>query len=146
GLQLCQADGVAFWRREGETQIKVAHAGSAPTVPVGATLPLEPGSPLVAAMLERRTIHIPDLPGETNPRWQAWRERTLARATRQSYLCVPLVEEGKAVGAILAFRHRPGGFSASQIRLIETFARQAVIAMANTRLFQELQERNRELS
>jgi len=64
----------------------------------------------------------------------------------RSGLWVPLMREGVALGAIGVTRSEPGGFPDEQIRLLETFADQAVIAIENVRLFTELQEKNRALT
>ena len=64
----------------------------------------------------------------------------------RSGLWVPLIREGVALGAIGVTRSEPGGFPDEQIRLLETFADQAVIAIENVRLFKELEARNRELT
>ena len=64
----------------------------------------------------------------------------------RSGLWVPLMREGVALGAIGVTRSEPGGFAGEQIKLLETFADQAVIAIENVRLFTELQEKNRALT
>ena len=98
-------------------------------------------------MRERRTIHVEDI--------RACRGRvpgTRARASaepcpRSDHLATPLLREGTPLGVIFITRGpevRP--FSAKQIALLETFANQAVIAIENVRLFQELAGRNRELT
>ncbi|HEX4352089.1 MAG TPA: GAF domain-containing protein, partial [Polyangiales bacterium] len=58
----------------------------------------------------------------------------------RSILSVPLLYEGQAIGTIGVGRWEPGGFSAAQVELLETFARQAVIAIENVRLFNETKE------
>src|SRR5262249_45440236 len=64
----------------------------------------------------------------------------------RSLMAVPMVHEGLAVGVITVVRPAATEFSDQQVRLVKTFADQAVIAIENVRLFTELQEKNRELA
>ena len=61
-------------------------------------------------------------------------------------LIVPLRQQGELIGALIARRTEVRPFTPAQIKLLETFADQAVIAIENVRLFKELQERNRDLT
>ena len=71
----------------------------------------------------------------------------LARAgTWRGLLGVPMLRNGKPIGAICVMRGQPGPFSLTQVNLLQTFADQAVIAIENTRLFEEVQARNRDLT
>src|SRR5260370_29318840 len=73
------------------------------------------------------------------------RERARRNGTR-TYLCVPLLREGKSIGAIVLRRREVHPFSDKQIALLQTFADQAVIAIGNVQLFEQVQERTKELS
>ena len=61
-------------------------------------------------------------------------------------LAVPLLHEGKSVGAITVGKAEPKAFSRQQVQLLQTFADQAVIAIENTRLFDELRKRTEDLT
>ena len=64
----------------------------------------------------------------------------------RSMLFVPLLRDRKAIGVIAVTRDEPGPFIEHHVRLLQTFADQAVIAIENVRLFDEVQARTRELS
>src|SRR6266576_991275 len=64
----------------------------------------------------------------------------------RTFLLVPLRQQGEVVGTLNARRAEVRFFTLAQIKLLETFADQAVIAIENARLFKELQERNRDLT
>jgi two-component system, NtrC family, sensor kinase len=73
--------------------------------------------------------------------------RDLARLRGwRSCLCVPLLRDGKPIGMIGPTRVEPGPFADHHVQLLQTFADQAVIAISNVELFQQVQERTRELS
>ncbi len=95
-------------------------------------------------MLERRVIHVHDLAAELEdyPKSRALQESSQNRTT----LVVPMLREGTPIGAIVARRQEVRPFTDKQIALLQTFADQAVIAIENVRLFQELQARTHDLS
>jgi len=125
---------------DGEVLRLVAHHGP---IPVSDTLPLTRGFPPAHAILDRRTIHITDLLTETDEFPEGSdRARSLAFRT---ILAVPLVHAGEAIGVISIRRTEVRPFTDRQIDLLKTFADQAVIAIENTRLFEEVQARTREL-
>src|SRR5262249_60682080 len=70
----------------------------------------------------------------------------LVQTGLRTTLSVPMVRDGHPIGAITATRREVKPFSDTQIALLQTFADQAVIAIENARLFQELEARNRELT
>jgi GAF domain-containing protein/anti-sigma regulatory factor (Ser/Thr protein kinase) len=82
----------------------------------------------------------------TDLRWpEDWRATARVRGYRSAAV-VPLLRQGEAIGAIAVSRCDPGGFTDDEITLLRTFADQAVIAIENVRLFQELETRNRDLT
>src|SRR5262249_34947558 len=64
----------------------------------------------------------------------------------QTVVAVPLVRRGAPIGALSAFRSEPRPFTERQVKLLETFADQAVIAIENARLFRELEARTQDLT
>src|SRR5262249_21731793 len=89
-----------------------------------------------------RTIHIRDLLAEPVDDLRADLARSLGVRTA---LSTPLLREGNPVGAITIRRMEVRPFTDKQIKLLETFASQAVIAIENVRLFKEIQGSNAEL-
>ena len=97
---------------------------------------------ITRAVLTQATVMIPDV--RADPEY-ATTEPAVAAGFR-SVLAVPLVHDGRIIGAISLGRAEPGPFSDAHLALLATFADQAVIAIENVRLFTELDARNRELS
>jgi len=93
------------------------------------------------AVIERRTIHVHDLRAVADEYPGA---RGLAQGVRTE-LSTPLLREGEPIGVILIRRTEVCPFTEKQIALLQTFADQAVIAIENVRLFQEIQNKNRQL-
>ncbi|MGB9352277.1 MAG: GAF domain-containing protein, partial [Pseudolabrys sp.] len=97
------------------------------------------------AILEERTIHVPDLLAD--PELDPRRVQDFAGVVNiRSGLGVPLTREGAIVGVFTLQRRAPHPFTDKQIELVETFANQAVIAIENTRLLSELRQRTDDLS
>jgi signal transduction histidine kinase len=143
--KLCEADMGIIDRQEGDVYRAVSFFGhSSEMVRFMQDHPLEISRGNVAgrAILERRTIQIPDV--QVDP------EFTFVEATRiagvRTNLGVPLLREGSPVGVIVLQRRKVAPFTDKQIELVETFADQAVIAIENVRLFDEVQARTRELA
>ena len=101
------------------------------------------GSVIGRAALEARIIHIPDVLDDlefvTGP-GDRWRLDTQKRSGFRTVLGVPLLREGKPIGAMFLSRDKVEPFTQQQIDLVTTFAAQAVIAIENTRLLNELRE------
>jgi two-component system NtrC family sensor kinase len=93
------------------------------------------------AILDRAIVHVPDVLAD--PEYS--RELALAGGWR-AVLAVPLLRNGKPVGALTAAKAEPKPFSDRQIQLLRTFADQALIAIENVRLFEEVQARTEELA
>jgi two-component system, NtrC family, sensor kinase len=97
------------------------------------------------AVIDRQTIHVEDLSAESETEFPEGRDYA-RRFGHRTTLATPLLREGVPIGAILIRRGNVHPFSEKQIKLLETFADQAVIAIENVRLFQELETRTRELA
>ena len=108
------------------------------------TYPMPPGRSGAAAraILTRGVVYVPDVREDPEYPWQALAEA----AGFCSVAAVPLLRDGSPIGAITVSGAKPGMFSERQIAMLQTFADQAVIAIENTRLFNELQTRNRDLT
>ena len=91
------------------------------------------------AILERRSIHIPDA-NAALPTLPPALRAVLERVGNYSFLCAPLLRENKGIGSIALMRVPPKPFTDKEIALLTTFADQAVIAIENARLFRETQE------
>jgi GAF domain-containing protein/anti-sigma regulatory factor (Ser/Thr protein kinase) len=102
---------------------------------------IDRGSITGRVALERQTIHVPDVLADPEFNRRDWQEV----GRQRSVLGVPLLREGALLGVIILARTEVSPFSDKQIDLVTTFADQAVIAIENTRLFEEVQSRTREL-
>ena len=139
--KLCEADRAAINRITSGANRPVALWGYAPNY-VSPPKPLGRGSTTGRAIVERRTIHIHDV--LSDPEYEV-KEESSALGLR-TMLAVPLMREGTPIGVIVLQRHSVRPFTTKQIELAETFADQAVIAIENVRLFDEVQARTRELT
>jgi signal transduction histidine kinase len=142
-VRVCGSDDATIRLVEGNEMILAAHYGTIP--------PSGPERRTLAwrtvgneALLQRRTIHIPDIQAEAE-RFPDTIQLRNPRSIR-TFLVTPLLREGTAIGVINIRRTEVKPFTDKQVTLLETFASQAVIAIENVRLFQELEARTRQLA
>ena len=138
--RLCDSQDAQIYRVDGDMMRKVARYGTVPDgIPLGSARRISRGSNTGRAIVDRQTVHIHDMLAEREEEfpevWHAVQQERIRTA-----LAVPLLREGAPVGAILLRRKEVHPFTEQQIALLKTFADQAVIAIENVRLFQELTE------
>jgi signal transduction histidine kinase/putative methionine-R-sulfoxide reductase with GAF domain len=141
--RVCGANDGTIRLVDGDVQKLAAHFG--PAAHTADSLPLDRGSSSGRAILERRTVHLHDVLAVADTEFPISRALQPLSGDR-TILAVPLLRDGKAIGAILIRRQQVRPFTDKQIALLQTFADQAVIAIENVRLFTELQDRNRALT
>jgi signal transduction histidine kinase len=132
--RVCGIDDVVLRLREGNAVIPRAHFGP---IPVGGVRSID--LPHYRWIREHGTLHIPDV------RAQSDFPTVGSGGGVRTFLIVPLRQHGELIGNLNARRTEVRPFTPVQIKLLETFADQAVIAIENVRLFQELENRTREL-
>jgi signal transduction histidine kinase len=142
--RLCEADFVMITRqKDGELFFAEAYGYSPEFIEYLRALPVERGRGTATgrALLERRVIHIADVLADPDYTW--------AEAQRlggyRTVLGVPLLREGIPMGVLTLTRSEVRPFTEKQIALVSTFADQAAIAIENVRLFDEIQDKNRQL-
>jgi GAF domain-containing protein len=141
--KVCGADDAVLRLVEGSVLRTAAHYG--PVTDVAAERPIDSHSPSGRAVLECQIIHVEDIRTVDETDFPEVRLANVRAGTR-TVLAVPLMREGVPIGAIHIRRTEVRPFTEKQIALLKTFADQAVIAIENVRLFQELEARTRELA
>jgi len=143
--RLCEADFVMITRqKDGVLFFAEAYGYSSEFIEYVRALPVErgPGTATGRALLERRVIHIADVLADPDYTW--------AEAQRlggyRTVLGVPMLREGIPMGVLTLTRSEVRPFTEKQIELVSTFADQAAIAIENVRLFDEIQDKSRQLA
>jgi GAF domain-containing protein/anti-sigma regulatory factor (Ser/Thr protein kinase) len=141
-VRLCDGYDSVILLREGEWLVFGAHHGPMPMD--FDKWPLTRKWTAGRAVIDAKPVHVHDLTAATDefPDGQAM----AIRLGHRTILSVPLLREGEAIGSLTVRRAEVRPFTDKQIELVETFADQAVIAIENVRLFDEVQARTRELS
>ena len=139
--ELCEAYDATVALKDGEDLRFSAHAGP---IPIGLEKwPINRNWTAGRAFLDQRPVHVRDL--QSDQEFPEGRELSL-RMGHRSILSVPLLREGESIGAIVLRRTDVQPFSDKQIALLQTFADQAVIAIGNVHLFEEVQAKTRDLT
>jgi PAS domain S-box-containing protein len=142
--RLCRADqALIFRRRDDLYHLAAAHglSGEAREFMLAHPLPSDRGSLSGRVELERRAVHIPDV--MKDPEYTYWEGQK--KQGQRTMLGVPLLREDALIGIFSITRTRVDPFTPKEIELATTFADQAVIAIENARLFEELRGRQAEL-
>src|SRR5262249_11797403 len=133
--RVCGIDDVVLRFLEGDSMVPRAHFGPRPVGPVRSI-----DAPLVGWIREHGTLHIPDVRAQND-------FPTIGSGSgARTFLSVPLRQQGELIGLMTVRRTEVRPFTPAQIKLLETFSDQAVIAIENVRLFRELQEKNQALT
>ena len=143
--RLCEADMAAITRHEGPAYYYATTYGFSPELDdYLKSMRHEPGrgSVIGRTIVEGKTVHVADVLADA----EYTQAEVQKKADYRTVLGVPLLREGNPIGVIVLIRHAMQPFTDKQIELVETFADQAVIAIENVRLFEEVQARTRDLS
>jgi signal transduction histidine kinase len=142
--RLCEAERANIWRPSGEEyRIAAGFALSAEHEEILKRLSIRPGPGTITGrtLLEGKTVHIPDVLADPE-----YNSPTLSVGANRTMLGVPLIRDGATIGVLAVSRSTVRPFTDKQIELLESFADQAVIAIENVRLFDEVQARTREVT
>ena len=142
--RLCDADKATITRKRGEAFYRAETYGYSPEfIEYVKDIPIKPerGTSHGRALLEGRIVHIPDVLND--PEYTGAKAQELGNF--RTTLAVPMLRDGVPIGALGLSRSDVRPFSDKEIELVTTFADQAAIAIENVRLFDEIQDKNRQL-
>jgi signal transduction histidine kinase len=143
--RLCTAPMAMIYLVEGE-HLRAGAIHQMLMTRAGETAPLDRSRPVGVAVLERRTVYYAGGVDEFEKVYPGGGARLrLQGQTQRTVVAVPLVHGDTVVGVLVVARPDAQGFTTAQMALVETFAAQAVIAIENTRLFEEIEAKSREL-
>ena len=141
---LCDATAASIYLTEGNTLRHLASKGPLPDLVTHVDhLPIDRDSLSGRALLERKTIQVPDMLAEEAEYPRSY--EIAQRFAHRTVLVTPLYREGQPFGTILLRRQDVRPFSEQEIGLLRTFGDQAAIALENVRLFREIQDKSRQL-
>jgi signal transduction histidine kinase len=143
--RLTQSSDALIVRLAGESLVVVAHHGSLATLQRDEDIPLARDYVMGRAVLDRTPIHIPDVAALPEDEYAGAR-MLQARFGYRSVMVLPMLRKDMPIGAIAIRRMNVRPFTEKQIDLLKVFADQAVIAIENVRLFEELRARTAELA
>jgi len=144
--RLCEADMAAITRQKGDEYFRAGSYGfTSEFMDYVRDLPVNPerGTITGRTLLEGKVVHVPDVHDDPD---YTFSEAQRLSGDPRTFLGVPLLREGNPVGALVLLRRSMRPFTDKQIELVTTFADQAVIAIENVRLFDEVQARTKELA
>lgn len=140
--QLCEAHDAVIFLRDQDTLHLRAHHGPIPIDLPG--WPVSRNWVTGRAVVDRRPVHVPDLTATPDEFPDGY--DMAVRMGHRTTLAAPLLRQDEAIGALVIRRTEVRPFTEKQIELVETFADQAVIAIENVRLFDEVKARTAELT
>jgi len=136
--RICEAQIAEIILAENNAVRVAAGYGDAQRLPVSEMVPLDRSTVMGCTICDKKTIHVADLQN-AGDEFASGREFA-KKLGHRTILCVPLIREGRALGAILVRRMEVRPFEQKHIALLKTFADQAAIAIENARLFNETKE------
>ncbi|HEX6111803.1 MAG TPA: GAF domain-containing protein, partial [Geminicoccaceae bacterium] len=144
-VALAEADAGAFCAFDAEDQVfrlQAVHQLDPGVVEALTRRPVRLGQGAIGtAGLRRAAVQIPDIDEE--PGYPL--HDVIRKPGYRALLAVPLLREGSMIGGLVVCRRTPGAFAAETVNLVQTLANQSVLAIANAKLFEEIEEKSRQL-